>query len=70
VQHESSFPRGERFATVDWRTPAIAVALAVSGWALSQVYDHSERLARLETSISHQNALLERIESKLDGLNR
>jgi len=55
---------------VDWRTPAIAVALAVSGWALSQVYDHSERLARLETSISHQNALLERIDGKLDGLNK
>lgn len=70
MQHESSFPRGERFAAVDWRTPAIAVALAVSGWALSQVYDHSERLARLETSISHQNALLERIDGKLDGFNK
>jgi hypothetical protein len=70
VKNESSLSSSERIAAVDWRTPAIAVALAVSGWALSQVYDHSERIARLETSISHQNALLERIESKLDGLNR
>ena len=70
MKHESCLPSGERVAAVDWRTPAIAVALAVSGWALSQVYDHSERLARLETSISHQNALLERIDGKLDGLNK
>jgi hypothetical protein len=54
----------------DWKTPALAIALAFSGWALGQVYGHSDRIARLETSLAYQQQLLERIDSKLDGLNR
>jgi hypothetical protein len=72
LTHESQLLR-ERHSSAgagDWRTAAVGVALALSGWALGQVYSHSERLARLETSISHQNQLLERIELKVDGLNQ
>lgn len=54
----------------DWKTPAVAVALALSGWALGQVYAHSDRLARLETSLTYQQQLLERIDHKLDGLHK
>lgn len=54
----------------DWRNIAIPIALGLSGWALGQVYSHSERLARVETSLAHSQQLLERIDAKLDRLNR
>lgn len=54
----------------DWRTPALGLALALASWALGQVNSHSERLARLETSLAHSQQVLERIELKLDKLKQ
>lgn len=62
--------RNPAAGAIDWRTAAVGVALALSGWALGQVHSHSERLARLETSVAHSQQLLERIDAKLDRLNR
>ena len=72
LSHESQLLRERNPASgsIDWRTAAVGVALALSGWALGQVYAHSERLARVETSLAHSQQLLERIDSKLDRLNR
>lgn len=72
LSHESQLLRERNPASgaIDWRTAAVGVALALSGWALGQVHSHSERLARLETSLAHSQQLLERIDSKLDQLNR
>lgn len=72
LTHESQLLRERQSSSgaLDWRTAALGVALALSGWALGQVYSHSERLARLETSLAHSQQLLERIDAKLDRLNR
>lgn len=71
VNEPQLFRERERSTLVqDWRNIAIAIALGLSGWALGQVYSHSERLARVETSLAHSQQLLERIDAKLDRLNR
>lgn len=44
----------------------IAIALALSGWALATTVHHGERITRTETSVDGIKAWLRRVEEKLD----
>ena len=67
---ESGAPDRERArAPIDWRNPALGVALALAAWSLAEVHAHAERLARVETSAAAIERTLERIEVKLDRLS-
>lgn len=47
---------------------ATSVLIAVVGWLCIAVYDHADRLARVETQSGALMVRLDRIEEKLDRL--